>query len=103
MNGYVQQFYASDATTNATSLAFSREGSIWNYQGIINGTGAVSATVTVQVSNDGTNWETFGTLTLTGTTTDTDTVSGNAPWRLHRCVISGITAGNSVNVYGIGV
>ena len=40
-------------------------------QGVITGTGAVTATVEIEGSLDSTNWFPISTLSLTGTTTDT--------------------------------
>lgn len=91
-------------TADGTGTTFERDGNIWNYQAVITGTGSVSATVTIQVSNNGTNWETFGTMSLTGTGSDTDSVTGNAPWRAHRAVVSSLTGtGATVSVYAEGV
>ena len=43
-----------------------------SFQAVVNGTGAVTATVAVEVSNDGTNWMSLGTINLSGTTTAND-------------------------------
>jgi hypothetical protein len=42
------------------------------FQAVVSGTGSVSATVLIQVSNDGTNWLTMGTITLSGTASAAD-------------------------------
>ena len=98
-----KQFYDTAATTNATSSAFGRPGSVWEYHCVITGTGPVSVTATIQVSNDGSNWETFGTMTPSGTTTATDYVGGDAKWRQHRCVLTNISGtGAAANVYANG-
>lgn len=49
-------------------------------QATVLGTGAVSATVVIEVSNDATNWLTAGTITLSGTTTASDGFVFVAPW-----------------------
>lgn len=91
-------------TTNTTGTEFARPGNIWTYQGTITGTGAVSATVTIQVSNDGSNWFTFGTLSLSGTGSDSDSVSGDAVWASHRAVTTSISGtGATVSVHALGV
>jgi hypothetical protein len=93
----------NEVTTDQTGSAFKRVGNVWTYQASIAGTGAVSATVTIQVSNDGTNWEDFGSLSLSGTTTASDSVSGDAPWAAHRAVcasISGTGAKVTAAAYG---
>ena len=43
-----------------------------SYQATVTGTGAVSATVAVEVSNDGQNWLNIGTITLSGTDSGSD-------------------------------
>ena len=59
-------------------------------QAIVNGTGAVGATVTIQVSNDGVNAvaTVLGTITLSGTTVASDGFSSTASWKYIRAVIS---------------
>ena len=43
--------------------------------------GAGAATITVEVSNDGTNWLTMGTITLTlSTTAANDGFTSDSPW-----------------------
>lgn len=49
-------------------------------QGIVNGDGAVEATIVVKGSNNGANWETLGTITLSDTDTDSGTVDIDYPW-----------------------
>lgn len=91
-------------TTNVNGTTYDRPEAIWSYQASIAGTGAVSCTVTIQVSNDGTNWETFGTMSPSGTTSDTDTLTGDAPWAVHRAVTSAISGtGATVAVHARGV
>lgn len=43
-----------------------------SFQASVVGTGAVTATVDIEVSNDGTYWKALGTITLSGTTNNTD-------------------------------
>lgn len=50
------------------------------FQGTVSGTGAVTATVLVEVSNNAVNWLTLGTITLSGTTTASDGFAADAPW-----------------------
>ena len=48
----------------------------------ITSAGAGSATIDVEVSNDGDNWEVAGTITLTlSTTSSSDGFASNAPWK----------------------
>lgn len=73
------------------------------FQCIANGTsGAFSATVYVQVSNDGTNWENAITFILSGTATTADSEGGNisAPWRYVRGYVNAISGtGAFVDMY----
>jgi len=70
------------------------------YQAIANGTsGAFSATVKVQVSNDDTNWEDAITFSLSGTATTADSDGANisAPWAYVRGNVTAIS-GTGANV-----
>lgn len=64
------------------------------FQASVVGTGAVSATVLIQVSNDATNWITLATITLSGTTSATDGVAMSAAW--------GFARGNVTAISGTG-
>ncbi len=68
-------------------------------QATVSGTGTVSATVAIEVSNDNTNFVTLGTITLSGTTSATDGFAFSAPWvyiRSNCTAISGTSAALSV-------
>ena len=70
------------------------------FQAVENGSsGAFSATVTVEVSNDGTNFDTLGTITLSGTATtaDSDSFTSDAPWLYVRGNVTAIS-GTGANV-----
>lgn len=64
------------------------------FQATVAGTGAVSATVLIQVSNDATNWITLATITLSGTNSATDGVAMSAAW--------GFVRGNVTAISGTG-
>lgn len=79
-----------------------KENSSATFQAVANGTsGAYSATVEVQFSNDYINWNTGITFSLSGTATTADTAGDNisAPWKYVRGNIpaGGIT-GTGANV-----
>lgn len=61
-----------------------------SFQATVNGTGAVGATVTIQVSNDGINAvaTALGTITLSGTTVASDGFAVTSSWKYVRTVIS---------------
>lgn len=61
------------------------------FQATVSGTGAVSATVVIEGSNDGTNFLTLGTITLTGTTSASDGFASTAPWQYVRARLTAIS------------
>jgi hypothetical protein len=73
------------------------------WQASIAGTGAVSATVLVQVSNDGTNWLTLVTFALSGTTTDQAGETTQAPWAYTRANVTAISGTGAVVTVTMGV
>jgi len=68
-------------------------------QAVVSGTGAVSSTIIVEVSNETvpTNYITLGTISLSGTTTATDGFAFTAKWDYIRARITAI-AGTSATV-----
>ena len=85
-------------TTNSNSNAIFKESPLSSFQGIVTGTGAVTATVDIQVTNEDetatgvkANWVAFGTITLTGTTTATGGFCTEASWRWVRAAVTNVT------------
>lgn len=83
-------------TSTGAGSAYELDGRAHNhekqtYQGVVVGTGAVSATVLIQVSNDETNWLTLGTITLSGTTSATDGFAADAAWVYRRANCTAIS------------
>ena len=74
----------------------------WSYQLSVAGTGAVSATIAIEVRNDPNGaWMAYGTLTASGTTTASDAINGNVPWVEHRARCTAISGTGAVaNVTG---
>lgn len=69
------------------------------YQAILTGTGAISATVLIEVSNDEIHWVTMATFSMSGTTTVTEGFSSDAPWAFVRAKLTAITGtGAAVSV-----
>lgn len=66
-------------------------------QATVTGTGALTATVIVEGSNDSINFLTLATITLSGTTTASDGYYGSAPWRFTRARLTALT-GTGANV-----
>lgn len=92
------------ATATGTGQAFGRNGNNWSYHLAVAGSGAVSATATVEVSNNNAQWVSFGTLSASGTTSASDSIVGTAPWAYHRARIDTISGTSAVaSVTGAGV
>ena len=94
-----------NGTAVATGSSFNTSGLKPNrtFHLTVTGTGAVSATANVQVSNDDTNWMTVGTLTASGTTAASDGLVIEACWlnmRIDLTAISGTSARAIVTVGG---
>jgi hypothetical protein len=86
------------ATTNLTGDWKFKDAPSVGIQAILTGTGAVTATVTIQVSNDGANPcnTPLGTITLSGTSPQSDGIAtASASWKYIRAVISGISGTNA--------
>jgi hypothetical protein len=88
----------NSTTTNQASSPIYKESPYGTFQAIVTGTGAVTATIAVQVSNEANtfngikaNWITMGTITLTGTTTATDGFTTICPWRYVRANVTNVT------------
>lgn len=88
-----------ETNTNATSDPQIKS-SIWTwFQATVTGTGAVTATVAIQGSNDNINWSktALATLTLNDTTSDSDGATVISPVKYVRAVVTNVT-GTGANV-----
>lgn len=67
------------------------------YQATITGTGAVSATVQIEVSNDNIGWlvDSVSTLTLSGTNLASSGFVSSGPWQFARANITAISGTNA--------
>jgi len=102
-NVSINLFIDKQETGASNSVKISQQAKA--FQASVSGTGAVSATVVVQVSNDIENmgWLDLATITLSGTTSDTDGFTSVASWVYHRGLITAIAGtGAAVNL-GVGV
>ena len=102
--GHVRNlFTGSGVTTTGAGSFLYKDSPDATFQAIVSGTGAVSATVDIEYSNDGVNaLDTVGgTITLSGTTSHTDGfTSQNAPWKYVRANVTAISGtGATVQVY----
>lgn len=73
-------------------------------QATVEGTGAVTATVQIEVSNDAKGWVTdsIATLALSGTTTATKGFTSNAAWTYWRANITAISGTGAKVTVSIG-
>jgi hypothetical protein len=69
------------------------------FQATVEGSGAVTAEVDIEASNDGENWLWLGTISLSGTGSDSDGFASSAAWANHRADVTAIGGtGASVTV-----
>lgn len=105
---FVQPLISAATTTGAGTAFYGLRPVPRSYQATVTGTGAVSATVYIEVSTNGTNWLTNAnslcTITLSGTTSATGGCAVPAAmWpyiRANVSAISGTGAAVTVNVGG---
>lgn len=60
--------------------------------------GLATATVVIEVSNNGVNWITLGTITLSAASVTTDGFASAAPWKYTRSNVTAIGAGTSLDI-----
>lgn len=94
---------SAEATTNVATLPVQMWGAYNSVQVVIAGTGTVSVTASVQVSNDASNWIEATSLSLSGTTTDTDGATLASGWKWLRVSLASITGtGATATVFHAG-
>lgn len=101
-SGKVYNLLGTGVTSTGAGIGVYKDSPYSTFQATVSGTGAVSATVTIEVSNDGTNWcsTVMGTITLSGTTSSTDGFTSEAPWKYIRANVTAISGTNAtVQVY----
>jgi hypothetical protein len=95
-----------DAVTTTGPGETYRSGSgrrtIHTFQASITGTGAVSATILIQVSLDLIHWGTMVTFTLSGTTSDTSVAAAEAPYEYYRTNLTAISGTGCAATVWIG-
>lgn len=100
-SGSTRDIMADKTTTGAGNTHF-KDSPHATFQATVTGTGVVTATVDIEVSNDGTNWldTVAGTITLSGDTTHSDGfTTTSAPWKYVRANVTAISGtGASVDV-----
>jgi hypothetical protein len=68
------------------------------FQATVTGTGAVTASVFIEFSNDGVGWLAGPTIVLSGTTMNSDGFTSHAAWLLVRASVTDMSPGASVTV-----
>lgn len=99
-SGRVTDLLVSATATSTGDWQF-KDAPQTSFQATVTGTGAVTATVVIDVSNDATYAvaTALGTITLSGTTSDSDGFTTNAPWKYVRARVTAISGtGATVNV-----
>lgn len=88
---------SAGTTTNTTGSWYFKDAPNAGIQATVTGSGALTATITVQVSNDGVNpcATAAGVITLSGTGTQSDGFATNAAWKYVRVVVSNVTGTNA--------
>lgn len=79
------------ATTNVSTESVQLYGAHNSFQVNLTGSGTVSVSAAIEVSNDRSNWITATTLSLSGTNSDTDGATLAAGWAYARVTLSSIT------------
>lgn len=89
------------STTTATGAWVYKGAVQTTFQATVTGTGAVTATVVIDCSNDGVNAcsTPLGSITLSGTTSNADGFTTAAPWKFVRARVTAISGtGASIDV-----
>ena len=73
------------------------------YQATVTGSGAVTATVLIEFSNDQVAWLTGATITLSGTTTASDGFVAKSSWKYKRANLIDISGTNAAITVTMGV
>ncbi len=73
------------------------------YQATVTGTGAVTATVIIEASNDAVNYLPLATITLSGTGSASDGFVSDAPWAYFRARLTAISGTGALVSVILGV
>lgn len=80
-------------TTGSTAdlSAYTYDNDERNFIAYVSGTGAVAATVLIEVSNNNLHWITLGTITLSGTTEAADGFVSDESWPMVRARLTAVS------------
>ena len=95
----------TDVSSTSTGSWMFKDAPNATIQATVTGTGAVTATIVFEVSNDGVNAVAtpLGTVTLSGTTAASDGFTTNAPWKYIRARVTAISGTNALITCLLGV
>lgn len=92
----VTTLVAAEAAYNGPVFDTSALAAERTYQAVVAGTGAVTATVAVYVSNDNSHWETLYTFSLSGTTSDSASQVAQHRWAFTKASVTAISGTGAV-------
>lgn len=96
------QLILLQSLVTATSTAEALPAANRTFQATVVGTGAVTATVIIEATNDQVLYLTLGTITLSGTTSATDGFASMAPWAGVRARITAISGTGALCTVSMG-
>lgn len=91
--------------SNTIGQKYYKDSPYSTFQAVVSGTGAVTATVNIEASNDGVNWcsTALGTITLSGTTSVSDGITTVCPWKYVRAILTNLTGTDAACYVLMGV
>ena len=104
-SGKVHNLLGEGATTTTTGPWIYKDSPFASFQAVVVGTGAVAATVEIEVSNDGV-YELateLGTITLSGTTAFSDGFTTVCPWKYARAKVTAVSGTGATVQVNMGV
>lgn len=98
----VTTLVAAEAAFNGPVFDTSALAAERTYQATVKGTGTVTATVVVYVSNDNNIWETLYTFSLSGTTSDSVSQIGQHRWAFTKVSVTAISGTSTIASCTVG-
>lgn len=99
---YTNTILPSTTSGSTTGNTFDFPSGRASFQASETGTGAITATVVIEVSNDNLQFLTMGTITLSGTNSTTDGFVSDAPWNYVRARMTSISGTGAAVVVTMG-